>query len=168
MSRHTVAQAADMLGITTGAVRNRLSRKTLGSVKDAGRVYVLLPRRSSDTSRYAARHTDRDAADTPGGTSEAGPGEAEDRTAELIATLREQLAAERQAHAEARRIIAGLVERMPPAIEAPATERVHPEPPSDERGPPQAGGGAPSGGTTPGDRERPARRPSWWQRFWRS
>ena len=47
-----------------------------------------------------------------------GARESEDRTAELIATLREQLQAERQAHAEARRIIAGLVERIP-AIEAP-------------------------------------------------
>ncbi len=37
---------------------------------------------------------------------------------ETIATLRDQLEAERQAHAEARRIIAGLVERIP-AIEAP-------------------------------------------------
>jgi hypothetical protein len=36
-----------------------------------------------------------------------------------IAYLREQLEAERQAHAEARRIIAGLVERMPPQLETP-------------------------------------------------
>jgi hypothetical protein len=42
-----------------------------------------------------------------------------DRTAELIATLQDQLQAERQAHAEARRIIAGLVERVP-ALEAPS------------------------------------------------
>jgi hypothetical protein len=36
----------------------------------------------------------------------------------LVAVLREQLAAERQAHAEARRILAGLVERIP-QLEAP-------------------------------------------------
>ncbi len=36
---------------------------------------------------------------------------------ELVAVLREQLAAERRVHAEARRIIAGLVERIP-ALEA--------------------------------------------------
>jgi hypothetical protein len=36
-----------------------------------------------------------------------------------IAYLREQLEAERQAHAEARRIIVGLVERMPPQLETP-------------------------------------------------
>jgi flagellar motility protein MotE (MotC chaperone) len=44
--------------------------------------------------------------------------ESEDRTAELIATLREQLQAERQAHSEARRLLAAALERIP-AIEAP-------------------------------------------------
>ena len=43
MARYTVAEAADMLGISSGAVRNRLSRRTLQSVKDSGTVYVLLP-----------------------------------------------------------------------------------------------------------------------------
>jgi len=41
-----------------------------------------------------------------------------DRTSELIATLREQLEAERQAHAEARRLLMAALERIP-AIEAP-------------------------------------------------
>jgi hypothetical protein len=41
-------------------------------------------------------------------------------------TLRGQLEAERRAHAEARRIIAGLVERIP-AIEAPSEARESPE-----------------------------------------
>jgi hypothetical protein len=71
------------------------------------------------------------------------------------------LQAERQAHAEARRIIAGLIERLPPAIEAPATE-----PPSDERESDLTASPGPERGTTPGDRERPAERP-WWRRFWR-
>ena len=37
---------------------------------------------------------------------------------ETIATLHEQLQAERQAHAEARRLLAAALERIPPAIEA--------------------------------------------------
>jgi len=45
-------------------------------------------------------------------------GESEDCIAELIATLWEQLQAERQAHAEARRLLAAALERIP-AIEAP-------------------------------------------------
>lgn len=63
-------------------------------------------------------------------------------------TLREQLEAERQTHAEARRIIAGLVERIPAleASEAPAKreaaetveeppDRAEREPRSDATGP---------------------------------
>ena len=45
---------------------------------------------------------------------------------ETIAALRDQLEAERRAHAEARRIIAGLVERIP-AIEAPTDAPQSPE-----------------------------------------
>ena len=41
------------------------------------------------------------------------PERVHDRTSELTATLRDRLEAGRQAHAEAMRIIAGLVERMP-------------------------------------------------------
>lgn len=59
-------------------------------------------------------------------TADPAPDPTETRTDELIAELRDrvrslddQLAQERQAHAEARRIIAGLVERIPPAIESP-------------------------------------------------
>jgi len=68
----------------------------------------------------------------------------EDRTAELIAILREQLEAERQAHAEARCIIAGLVERMP-QLEAPRDERESPESVEQEakRGRHQPRSGAP-------------------------
>jgi hypothetical protein len=139
MSRHTVAEAADVLGITTGAVRNRLSRRTLQKEAEGGTVYVLLP---ADMSR----DTGRDAADTPGGMPH---GESEALTSELRDRLRYvegQLEAERQAHAEARRIIAGLVERIPPAIEAPseaderdAPETVEQEPEARSPGPlPQA------------------------------
>jgi predicted nucleic acid-binding Zn-ribbon protein len=49
-----------------------------------------------------------------------------DRTSELIQTLREQLEAERQAHAEARRLLAAALERIPPAIEAPRDARESP------------------------------------------
>jgi hypothetical protein len=60
MARYTVAEAADMLGITTGAVRNRLSLRTSRSTKEDRTVYVLLP---ADMSRDAKRDT----VDTPRG-----------------------------------------------------------------------------------------------------
>jgi hypothetical protein len=51
MSRYTVEEAAAVLGMTTGAVRNRLSQGTLRSVEEHGTVYVLLP---ADTAPDAA------------------------------------------------------------------------------------------------------------------
>ena len=145
--RLTVQDAADALGVTVDAVRSRVKRGTIAHEREGGRVYVLL---GGDES-----HPGRDQYTDQGGDQ--GAGESEDRTAELIATLREQLQAERQAHSEARRIIAGLVERIP-AIEAPqesteASQTVEQEPESAEE--PRSG--------APGAQEG-ARRP-WWQRI---
>jgi hypothetical protein len=122
--RLTVQQAAAHLGISEGAVRNRIKRDTLRAEREAGRVYVLL-------SGPANRDESND-------------------ESQLVAVLREQLAAERQAHAEARRIIAGLVERIP-AIEAPqeaadAAETVEDSP---EREPRSATGGTQEGARSP-------------------
>src|SRR5215208_4266105 len=80
--------AAEALGTSVDAVRKRVARGTLESEKADGKVYVWLdddaPRSDTD-----ALISSKD---------------------ETITVLREQLEAERQAHAEARRIIAGLVE----------------------------------------------------------
>jgi flagellar motility protein MotE (MotC chaperone) len=92
------------LGLTVDAVRSRIKRRTIDHVRVGGRVYVLL---GADEVRPNYDH------DTDQETRES-----EDRTGELIATLREQLQAERKAHAEARRLLAAALERIP-AIEAP-------------------------------------------------
>jgi hypothetical protein len=108
--RLSVTEAAAALGVTVDAVRSRIKRSTIAHEREGGRVYVLL---GDDAARPGHDHeTDQ--------VGDQGTRETEDRTAELIATLQEQLQAERQAHAEARRIIAGLVERIP-AIESPET-----------------------------------------------
>ena len=109
-----------MLEISTGAVRNRLSRGTLASTKEDGTVYVLLP---SDMSRDAERHT----TDTPGGMP---PSDSDVLTSELRDRLRyveDQLEAERQAHAEARRLLMAALERIPPQLEAPSEAREAPQ-----------------------------------------
>jgi hypothetical protein len=85
----------------------RVKRRTLPSTREGGRLYVLL-----------------NTEPTPD------PERTHDRTSELIAALREQLQAERQAHAEARRLLMAALERIP-AIEAPASGA------TDERGPHQ-------------------------------
>ena len=135
-ARVSVQEAAERLGTTVDAIRKRVQRGTIAHEKDSdGRVWILL-----DTDR--PRHdTDQD---TTGHRQDREPDPLISAKDETIATLREQLQAERQAHAEARRIIAGLVERIP-AIEAPsetpeaaetveeAPDRAEPRPSAEDR-----------------------------------
>jgi hypothetical protein len=115
------------LGISEGAVRMRIKRGTLDSTRVHDRLYVLLD---------AEPHTDPTRSDT-------------DR---LISTLEEQLRLEREAHAEARRLLAAALERIP-ALEPPDTPESPSEPvPSTER---------------PPERETPAERAPWWRRVFR-
>jgi hypothetical protein len=145
--RYTVTEAADILGISTGAVRSRLSRGTLRSVRESGTVYVLLPASMSASA-------DRDATDTPTDMSQSDSGVLTSELRDRLHYVEGQLEAERQAHAEARRIIAGLVERIP-ALEAPDS----PEPASEEPEgvTPRPGGSPPREGV-----QRP-----WWRRMFR-
>jgi hypothetical protein len=141
MRRLTVPETAEALGITTDAVRMQLSRGTLASERHEGRVYVLLENditadRSGDTTALIA---------------------AKDETIEILReqlrAQREQLQAEREAHAEARRIIAGLVQRVPELEAAPESPPESPETTTAEEAE-QRPGGAQEG----------AQRP-WWRRW---
>ncbi len=120
-----MAEASEVLGVTVEAVRGRIKRGTLEHERDSGTVYVLLHADQMPTGPRPGvdQPTDRLQSDSSALIS------AKDET---ITTLREQLQAERQAHAEARRIIAGLVERIPPAIEAPREAREAPETVAEE------------------------------------
>ena len=141
MRRLTVPETAEALGITTDAVRMRLSRGTLASERHEGRVYVLLENDvtadiSGDTTALIA---------------------AKDETIEILReqlrAQREQLQAEREAHAEARRIIAGLVQRVPELEAAPESPPESPETTTTAEEAEQRPGGAQEG----------AQRP-WWRR----
>jgi hypothetical protein len=59
-----------------------------------------------------------------------------ERTEEQITTLREQLQAERQAHAEARRLLAAALERIPPQLPAPEDASESPQARRDRTAPP--------------------------------
>ena len=138
-----MAEAADALGLTVDAVRSRVKRGTIDHVRvGSSRVYVLLgadeahPGHDQDTAQVS----DQEAR------------ESEDRTAELIATLREQLQAEHQAHAEARRLLAAALERIP-AIEAPLEA---PETADEPQGRGESYSDAPGGSEA---EQRP-----WWRR----
>jgi hypothetical protein len=138
--RLTIAQAAVRLGISEGALRSRVKRGTTPTVKEAGRVYVVW---GAGTS--AANHATNTDEPTRGPTDQS----------ELVAVLREQLAAEREANRENRRIIIALTSRVP-ELEASREPRESPTPSPET-----------SEGTTPQpEREaaqEPAQRRPWWR-----
>ncbi len=136
--RLTLRDAAQVLGISKEAVRKRVKRGTLPS--DVG----------EDGRRYVCLDAGGDAGPPRGG---AVPSPYDPRD-ELIATLKEQLEAERNAHAEARRIAYALAQRIP-ELEAPPETRDARETASED-----VGGAEPPAGDT-GE----PRRSSWWRRF---
>jgi hypothetical protein len=147
--RLTVPRAAEALGVTVDAVRGRIRRGKLKSEQHAGTVYVWLdaPKSESGDSRGPSATSYRPSDDRS---------ERIEDFREQVAYLREQLEAERQAHAEARRIIAGLVERIP-AIEAP--QEVPESPETVEQ---QQGRGEPHSATVAS--QEGVQRP-WWRRW---
>jgi hypothetical protein len=140
--RASVREAAELLGTTVDAIRKRVQRGTLPYEKASdGRVWIVLDAVQDSTGHR--QDTDQPQSDSGALIS------AKDET---ITTLRDQLEAERQAHAEARRIIAGLVERIP-AIEAPSGASESRESPTPTDTPTEA----------PGEPQEGAQRP-WWRR----
>jgi hypothetical protein len=147
--RVTVAQAAEILGVTVEAVRGRIKRETLEHERHSGTVYVLLPADQMPTG-----HQPDD--DQPTDRLQSASAALISAKDETIVTLRDQLEAERQAHAEARRIIAGLVERIP-AIEAPREASGPPETVEEE---PETAEPHPAKGEAREGAQRP-----WWRKL---
>src|SRR5215217_2920790 len=141
--RVNVRQAASLLGISEGAVRQRIARGSLASEKDGdGHVYVVLPESTRvDTDEETASDT-----------------QADNRLIEAmqdqIEFLRGQLEQERQANRENRRLLAAALERMP-EIEASPEARQSAETASED---------ADKGTAPPGQQEHSQRR-SWWRAF---
>jgi len=163
--RLTVSEAADELGISAEAVRSRLKRGTLRSIKEGGTVYVLLPAPVEDDQTT----TGRDQADAH---TEPEHDRADDQTStrldlheELVEELRDQVAfLRRELEArteEARRkdhIIMSLTQWAPALA-----------PPRDEPRGPETDAETSEGTDTPSDREdseKPSSRPrSGWRRL---
>ena len=137
--RVTLKEAADILGVSKEAVRKRVIRGTLRSDTGGdGRRYVYI-----DAGGDEAPTRERDAL-----ISEM-RGRIED--------LRDQLEAERQGHAEARRLLMAALERIPPALEAPGDAETVEETPEGAE-PRSATGGAQ-------EAAQGGERRSWWRRW---
>ena len=147
--RVTVAQAAVLLGVSEDAVRSRLKRGTLSKEKDAdGTVFVVLG--ANGRPGRPATNGDRPATDE----SALALMQAHlDSLVEQLTYLRYQLDQEREANSENRRIIAGLVQRVP-ELEAPRNghETATAEPDREEPRP------------VPGGAQEAAERPPGWLR----
>jgi hypothetical protein len=118
--RYTVPEAAEALGVTVDAIRSRIKRHTIMHVREDGRVYVLLSGHQGATShdqdhdQGTAHHADQ--------PLQTGP----DHRDELLEELRDRVRALEEANRENRRIIAGLVQRIP-ELEAAPEPRDEPE-----------------------------------------
>ena len=143
--RLTVDQAAQVLGLSVDAIRSKVKRNSIPHTRESGRVYILLSVDQATTSHDQA-------ADQGAGGPQPESGTLTSELRDRLRYVEGQLEAERQAHAEARRIIAGLVERIP-ALEAP---------PEAPQSPEQAEQGG-DRGNAPQQPETATSRP-WWRR----
>ena len=154
--RVTVAQAAELLGLSEDAVRSRLKRGTLSKEKDAdGTVFVVV------NGDRPATNGDRPETDQTTDQSALALMQAHlDSLGEQLTYIRDQLDQEREANRENRRIIAGLVQRVP-ELEAPAAQ--------EPREAPQLVAEEPEGAeprpATEEAQEDAQPRSSWWRRW---
>ncbi len=138
-------EAAETLGVTSEAVRKRVRRGTLASEKhEDGRVLVWVDAGSDSGSDigYDGGYDDR-----VGRGYDALLEEVRDR----VRFLEKQLDEEREANRENRRIIAGLVQRVPELEAAP-----------EKRDAPEAVSGTDGRGDVLPEQEEPV---SWWRWF---
>ena len=147
--RHTVKEAADVLGITVDAVRGRMRRGTLDSVKLDGVVYVLLDatnrEQQSDEPATESADASRQTADESGLVSD---------QSELVGDLRGQVDWLRREVERKDTIIMQMAQRIP-ELEAASEPRESPEPASkgaDRR-------------EAPPEQQEPQERRSWLYRF---
>src|SRR5215217_9757988 len=134
--RLTVGEAADALGISSEAVRTRIQRGTLRSIREGGRVFVLFD-------------ADRTQPNTVGTADQTAlVAELRDR----VAFLEGQLKIRTEENRRKDHLLAAALERIP-AIEGP----------SEERGSPEADAAPRSGTQAPP--ETPAEPLPWWRRM---
>jgi hypothetical protein len=150
-SRVSVQQAADILGISTEATRQRIKRGTITTERDEnGNVFVLLNTDEANTrTNYDGTHTND--VGTYDGTALAPLLESQQ---DQIDYLRDVLKTRDRELAEMRRLLAGALERIP-ELQSPPDTHASTEP----RESPQTASEEPSGTQAPPEEERRER--SW-------
>jgi DNA-binding Lrp family transcriptional regulator len=139
--RVTTREAAEALGISVEAVRKRIERDQLEHERVDNRVYVYL---------------DEDQTESGPDVEGEGAGALVESLQDQVSYLREQLAEERRANDENRRLLLAALERIP-QLEAPQEARESPEGP----------GPADDATASPGEAQAASvgpERQSWWRR----
>ncbi len=158
--RYNISDAAKALGLTEEAVRQRVKRGTLDSIKVGGSLFVLLDNdTSSDRSNDREQPVREGASDTSSGLSNDTSRLVENLEDE-VAHLRRQLEQANERDRENRRIIAALTTRIPELPPA----REHNDS-SDEPGSPVSPSEGEGNGTAASNEQEPAKRRSWLYRF---
>jgi hypothetical protein len=145
----TVTETAEALSISADAVRSRIRRGTLPTVREGGRVFVVM----GDTDRPTAQAQP---------TSEVGEDRLYQEMSERIRYLERQVEEEREARRRADTLLARLMDRLP-EIESPQEARESPETTEEEpeRAEPHTATEEPQEGVQASHGE--GRRP-WWRR----
>jgi HAMP domain-containing protein len=152
---YTVEQAAEILQLTPGRVRQLLRDEELdGTPPNPGSGQRGWSVDAESVRERLSKQHPRPETGTAGER-----GELVDSLRDQVEYLRRQLEAERQAHAEARQIIGGLVSRVP-QLEAPVGHT----PPEQPRGSPESAGDEPARGPVPHERETATQPRPWWRR----
>jgi hypothetical protein len=148
--RYSIPDAAKVLGLTEDAVRQRVKRGTLDSIKVGGSLFVLL---DNDTSPNVSNDQEQPVSDRSHDTSSDTSRLVETLEGE-VAYLRRQLDQANERDSENRRIIAALTQRIP-ELEAASEARD-----GSESASPRSDRGA-----APEDSQEGAQRRSWLYRF---
>lgn len=148
-NRYTVREAAKLLGTTVDAVRGRIRRGTMDSLKANGVVYVLLSEASRDY--HTDETTSRQGATV--GDEAASRGESRGESG-LVVELKDQIDWLRREVERKDTIIMSMTQRIP-ELEAPATTRDAPVSASEKQG----------GAEVPPEGQGQEKRSSWWRRF---
>jgi hypothetical protein len=138
----TTREAAEALGISVEAVRKRIERDQLVHERVDNRVYVYLDENRTESGP-----------DVEG----EGAGALVESLQDQVSYLREQLAEERRANDENRRLLLAALERIP-QLEAPQEARESPEGPGPTDAPSQTPEGPHEGAQAQEER-------SWWRRL---
>ena len=152
----TVANAARILGVSKQALRQRIYRDTIPHRKDPdGTVFVRITEHNAEVNGETnAEINVENHTENSGHTEDGLSHELIDELKDRLVFVERQLEKEQDASAELRRIVAGLVQRVP-ELEAPPEPRYAPEtasPQSDR-------------GMAPENTQEAVERRSWWRRF---